>query len=269
MKVSTHWLKDFVKTRQSIQQMANSLTMAGLEVKKMESAGDDLIFDLEITTNRPDWLSHYGVARELAAVLGLPLKALDLQKRAPASASPWKIELDHSEACPYYTGILLQNVQHAPTPDWMQKRLLACGVRSIDLFVDITNYVLLETGQPLHAFDADLLAGQKIRVRSAKKGETFEAIDGSLLKLDPEDLMIADDHQSVALAGVMGGKQSEVNPGTKNVFLESAFFHPRWVRRSSRRHNLVSESSYRFERRVDPEGVDIGRERAPNYLSVR
>ncbi len=265
MKISTNWLKEFVTVTPPLEGLAERLTMAGLEVKKIESRPDvkDTVFEVEVTTNRPDWLSHLGVAREIRAVenTGLKLPPTQNPEHRPMP-SGWKIELKEAEGCPYYTACLIEGVELRETPDWMRNRLGACGVRSINLIVDITNYVLLEMGQPLHAFDADLLRGKEIQIRRAKPDEKFTAIDGTNYSLAVEDLVIADSQRAVALAGVMGGKESEVNERTRNILLESAFFHPRWVRKSSVRHGLSTESSYRFERRVDPESVDLGRERS-------
>lgn len=265
MKVSTNWLKDFVTLAPPLEDIADRLTMAGLEVKKIETVPDkkDTIFEVEITTNRPDWLSHVGVAREIAAVqnTGLKLPPVDKASNRPMPKG-WNISLKEQDGCPYYTGIYMEGIQHNPTPDFMKDRLAACGIRSISLIVDITNYVLLETGQPLHAFDADLLTGQEIQVRKARPNEAFTAINGGEIKLGTNDLVISDKDKAVALAGIMGGKDSEVNNRTRNIFLESAYFHPRWVRQSSRRHGIASESSYRFERRIDADGVDFARDRA-------
>ncbi|MBI3306922.1 MAG: phenylalanine--tRNA ligase subunit beta [Candidatus Omnitrophica bacterium] len=269
MKISTNELKDFVKISPPIERVAEGLTMAGLEVKKVELAagGKDFVFEIEITSNRPDWLSHLGVAREIAAVENLPLKMPDvlMPSKQPMPAG-WKLSLKEMEGCPYYTGVLIEGIHWAPTPEFMKERLQACGLRSINLIVDITNYVLLEVGQPLHAFDADLLKGREIQIRRAKAEELMTSIDQSQLKLGTQDLVIADQEHPVALAGVMGGANSEVNDRTRNIFLESAFFNPRWVRRTSRRLAISSESSYRFERRVDPNGVDLGRDRALYFI---
>ncbi len=269
MKLSVEWLKDFVKLSPPLEKIAEQLTLAGLEVKKIEpTPGDkDTLFEVEITSNRPDWLSHLGVAREISAVEGLSLKLPQVDKAAnrPMPAG-WKINLKELEACPYYTGVYIEGIQNNPTPDFIRDRLATCGVRSIHLIVDITNYVLLEMGQPLHAFDADLLAGQEIQIRKAKPEEKLTAINGGVLVLGNNDLVIADRDKSTALAGIMGGKDTEVTSRTRNIFLESAFFSPRWVRQSSRRLGISSDSSYRFERRVDPEGVDLGRERAISLI---
>lgn len=265
MKISTNWLKDFVELAPPVARIAERLTLAGLEVKKCEPLAhpSDTLFEIEITSNRPDWLSHWGVAREIAAVENLSLKNPVVDPEAGRIPPPgWKIQLKDAGGCPYYTGVLIEGITEHKTPDFIVNRLLACGIRSINLIVDITNYVLLEIGQPLHAFDADLLRGKEIVVRKSKPGEKFTLINGTEIELKPEDLLIADSDRAVALAGVMGGKDSEISDKTRNVFLESAFFNPGRVRKTSRTHQLVSDSSYRFERRVDPEGVDLGRSRA-------
>ncbi len=272
MKISTNWLKDFVALAPPLERIAERLTLAGLEVKKVEATPDrkDVVFEIEITTNRPDWLSHLGVAREIAAVENTALKVPWASAKAEASRTPahgWKIHLKDQDACPYYTGVYMEGIDPSlPAPDFMRDRLTACGVRPVSLIVDITNYVLLETGQPLHAFDADLLRGKEILVRRARSGEKMTAIDGKELILEPSDLVIADADRAVALAGIMGGRETEISARTRNIFLESAFFLPRGVRLSSRRIGLSSDSSYRFERRVDPEGVDLGRERAVSLI---
>lgn len=265
MKISTNWLKDFVTLPPPLEGLADRLTMAGLEVKRIEAKPElrDTVFEVEVTTNRPDWLSHIGVAREIRAVgnTGLKMPPLENPEHRPMPAG-WKLDLKESTGCPYYTACLIEGVEGRETPEWMKNRLLACGLRSVNLVVDITNYGLLELGQPLHAFDADLLHGKEIQVRRAKSGETFLALNGVRYPLSPEDLVIADRDRAVAIAGVMGGRETEVNERTRNILIESAFFSPRWVRKTSLRHGLASESSYRFERRVDPETVDLGRERA-------
>ncbi len=266
MKVSLDWLQEYIKLSPPHERIAERLTLAGLEVEKVTPVPHlrDTLFEVEVTTNRPDWLSHVGVAREIAAVENIAFKLPEIEDGTTnrGTAGSWKLDLKEIEGCPYYSGVLIEGITSRETPEFMKRRLEACGIRSIDLLVDITNYVLLETGQPLHVFDADLLKGQEIRIRRAKAGEKFVAIDGAELELSREDLVIADKEQAVALAGVMGGKHSEVSEKTRNVLLESAYFHPQWVRRTSRKFSLASESSYRFERRVDPEGVDFGRERA-------
>ncbi len=280
MRISTNWLKDFVELAPPVARIADRLTLAGLEVKKCEqlTQPSDTLFEIEITSNRPDWLSHFGVAREIAAVENISLKNPVVDSEAGRTPPPgWKIQIKDVAGCPYYTGVLIEGITETQTPDFIVNRLLACGIRSINLIVDITNYVLLEVGQPLHAFDADLIRGKEIVVRKPKQGEKFALINGAQIELKPDDLVIADSDRAVALAGVMGGKDSEISDKTRNVFLESAFFNPGRVRKTSRIHQLSSDSSYRFERRVDPEGVDLGRSRAlaliqkyakPRYMSA-
>lgn len=265
MKVSANWLQDFIKLSPPLEKTAENLTLAGLEVNALTPVPElkDSLLEVEVTTNRPDWLSHLGVAREIAAVENLSLKLPDIEtaKNRPPAAG-WKLQVKEAEGCPYYSGVLIEGITAYETPDFIRDRLAACGIRTIHIIVDITNYVLLEVGQPLHAFDADLVQGREIRVRRAKDNEKMTAIDGSELTLTKDDLVIADENRAVALAGVMGGRDTEVNEKTRNVFLESAYFHPRWIRQSARRHGLSTDSSYRFERRVDPENADFGRERA-------
>lgn len=224
----------------------------------------DVVLDVEVTPNRPDWLSHYGVAREVAALEGTLLDA-------PVVWSPGKTAAEKPEVsveivdfadCPRYTAHLARNVRVGPSPRWMQQRLLAVGMRPISNVVDITNYVMLELGQPLHAFDRDRLHGKKIIVRRAAPGETLRTLDDEDRALAPEDLVIADGNGPVALAGVMGGAGSEVSAETQDVLLESASFAPSLVRATSRRLQLISESSYRFERGADWEGVELGARRA-------
>ncbi len=266
MKISTDWLKDFVELKPPILDHALALTEAGLEVEAVEkAAAGDTVFQVEVTTNRPDWLSHQGVARELSAIHGIPLvkpKIADEKKNSRTPPPGWKIISRDLEACPYYTGVLIEGISERKIPEFIQRRLESCGLRSINLIVDITNYVLLELGQPLHAYDADVLVGQQIVVRRARKDEKLTAISGAVLNLTDQDLVIADSENALALAGVMGGKNSEISAQSRNVFLEAAHFQPRTVRHSARRHQLSTDSSYRFERRVDPALVDLARLRA-------
>jgi len=271
MKISTDWLKDFVDLKPPIPNHAEALTEAGLEVESIEkSASGDTVFQVEVTTNRPDWLSHWGVARELSAIHGMALLKPVIADEKKLSRTPpagWKVIAKDSEACPYYTGILIEGITESKIPDFILRRLESCGLRSINLIVDITNYVLLELGQPLHAFDADKLVGKQILIRRARKSEKLILISGATIELNEQDLVIADSEKALALAGVMGGKESEVSALSKNIFLESAHFIPRPVRDSARRHLLSTDSSYRFERRVDPCLVDMARLRAIQLIS--
>lgn len=214
----------------------------------------DVLLDLEITPNRPDLLSHLGLARELAALTGLPLKGeahhavTDLKTRA---ATADEIRLDAPDACPLYIARIIRGVKVAPSPEWLQKRLHSIGLRPINNLVDITNYILMEMGQPLHAFDLAKLNGG-IVVRHAAEGETLVALDGQTCALQTDDLVIADQSKPLAIAGVMGGLDSGVTETTTDVLLEVAYFQPSGIRRTSRRLGLHTDSAYRFERGADP-----------------
>jgi len=217
----------------------------------------DAIFDLDVTPNRPDLLSHFGLARELAALfeLSAPKVAVKLKPGRRRVTEAVKLEVDDADRCPLYAGRVIENVRVGPSPDWVQRRLLALEQRPVSNVVDATNLVLLELGQPLHAFDLDRLRGHRVVVRRAKCGEPLRLLDGTNLELADDDLVIADGEAPVALAGVMGGMESEVSEGTTRLMLESALFAPAAVRRTAKRHGLHSEASHRFERGVDPEMV--------------
>ncbi|WP_375773561.1 phenylalanine--tRNA ligase subunit beta [Archangium gephyra] len=214
---------------------------------------DDVVLEVNVTPNRPDALSHLGVAREVAVATGGALRPPQpklAESGAPASEKA-KVRIEDPVRCPRYAARVIENVKIGPSPQWLQDRLKACGVRPISNVVDVTNFVLLEYGQPLHAFDLEKVAGQEIIVRTAKPGEKMTTLDGKERALSPEDLLICDRDRAQALAGVMGGQDSEVSAGTTRVLLESAFFQPSSIRRSSKRHGLHTEASHRFERGVD------------------
>ena len=223
----------------------------------------DLLLELEITPNRPDWLSHYGVAREIGVFTGAPVKAPEFPcpEMRPAGEAA-RIE---AAECSYYTLRKISGVKVGPSPQWLRDRLAAIGVRSINNVVDVTNYVLFELGQPLHAFDAAKVSGG-LRVRHAQEGENFHALDGKIYALKPAYLVISDDRAPLALAGVMGGEDSGVTEATTDILLESAVFDPATVRRTSRTLGLLSDSSYRFERGVDPEMVASASARAVGLI---
>ena len=257
MKVPLEWLKAYVAIRLAPEALAERLTMAGLEVTGIEQGPSGPVFDLEITPNRADCLSIIGVAREVAAITGQRLKPTSAQGsglraqgkgRKPPAPSPQpttslSIHIDDQRDCMRYIGRLIENVTIKPSPQWMQRRLLACGARPINNLVDITNYVLLEYGQPLHAFDADRLSRQIIRVRRATTNEPITTLDGVARTLRPDTLVIADAKQPIAVAGVMGAVGSEVAERTTRVLLESALFDPVTVRRTARTLGLASDSS--------------------------
>lgn len=224
----------------------------------------DYVFSMEITPNRPDLLGLLGIAREAAALFGAKLKwpAFDLHEEGEGVEGAVSVAVENSADCPRYTARLLTNALVDQSPFWLRRRLALAGVKAINNFVDITNYVLLECGQPLHAFDFAKLAEKKIIVRRAKDGEKITALDGLEYKLNPQMLVIADGLQPVAIAGVMGGEKSSIQPGTSSILLESACFQPALIRQTSKTLGLASESSYRFERGVDINQVDFASRRA-------
>ena len=229
----------------------------------------EVVFDLEITPNRPDCLSILGLAREVAVLYGLPLRRPEPVLReggAPASTEV-QVDVEDSADCPRYTARIVRGLTVKPSPDWMQRRLRLCGIRPINNLVDVTNYVLLESGQPLHAFDRALLKKNRIAVRRARSNEVLVTLDEQARTLSPELLVIADGTDPVALAGVMGGAGSEIRSSTTEVLLESASFHPSLVRNASRSVGLRTESSHRFERGVDIEGVEWASRRAACLLA--
>jgi phenylalanyl-tRNA synthetase beta chain len=211
----------------------------------------DTVLDIEVTPNRPDWLCHLGVAREVAALYGTKLNPPRVLKPASSGALGWKVEIESFADCPRYTAHGCDNVAVGPSPRWLQNRLRAVGQRPINNVVDVTNYVLFELGQPLHAFDRERLSGGVISVRRAGRKQTVTTLDDVSRQIQADDLIIADGDGPVALAGVMGLASSEVHAGTTSLLLESAFFAPQLIRSCSRRLGLVSESSYRFEREAD------------------
>ncbi len=221
----------------------------------------DHVFEIGVTPNRPDALGHVGLARELAALYELPfaLPAASKPKRDAVGelAKLVSITISDVERCPHYGAAMVQGVRVAPSPTWLRYRLESLGIRSISNVVDITNYVLLLFGHPIHGFDFNLVRGGRIDVRRARSGEMMTTLEGAERKLDPDDLVIADGEGAVALAGVMGGAGSEIRENTERVLIECAWFWPRGVRRSSRRHGLHTESSHRFERGVDPSDVHL------------
>lgn len=259
MLVSWKWLQEYVALNVSPAELTHRLMMAGLNHESTEEkGGGDFCIDLEITSNRPDCLGHIGVAREAAVLLEQSLK---VPQPAPKTAGEpieksAQIRIDAPELCPRYSARLLRGVKVKPSPSWLVERLATIGQPAINNVVDVTNYVLMECGQPLHAFDFKKLAGGQIIVRRATDGEQFPAIDHKTYTLTSDMCVIADAKRPVALAGVMGGLDTEVSPSTTDVLIESAQFAPLAVRGASRKLKLHSDSSYRFERGTDPAGVD-------------
>lgn len=231
----------------------------GTSLREAMPSTHDWIFDIDLTPNRPDCLGHVGLAREVAALYNLPFGTQGPD--APARVSKGSITnqvsvtIEDTERCPHYGAALVVDVKVGPSPIWLRHRLESLGIRSISNVVDVTNLVLLEFGHPIHAFDLDLVRGAQIVVRLAREGETLKTLDGVDRALSPDDLVIADGEGAVGLAGVMGGANSEIRQETRRVLIECAFFEPRGIRRTSRRHGLHTEASHRFERGVDPRAV--------------
>lgn len=225
---------------------------------------DDVTFELKVTPNRADCLSHYGLARELGCLLNKPVKQPEVLTQFSNASTQQKIKLEvkNAELCPRYCGRYIAGVKIGPSPAWLQKRLEAVGQNSINNVVDVTNYVMLEMGQPLHAFDADMLAGSTVIVRQAQPKEKFKTLKEEEITLNGEELVICDSQKPVALAGVIGGLNSGVSDATKNIFLESAFFKAMSVRKSSRTHGVETDSAYRFSRGVDPSSTAAIMDRA-------
>jgi phenylalanyl-tRNA synthetase beta chain len=255
MIVSWNWLNDYVKPGLSVEETAERLTMSGMNLETIEPKGNDFAVDLEVTSNRPDCLGHLGVAREVgvlaAATVVRPEPDL---KTVPGPGIP--VEVQCPDLCPSYSARVIRGVKIGPSPAWLRERLEAVGLASVNNVVDATNYVLMECGQPLHAFDLDQLGGGKIVVRRALENETLEAIDHRTYKLAGTMCTICDASKPIALGGVMGGARSEVSATTRNIVIESAAFLPASIRSTARALNLHSPASYRYERGVDLTQLD-------------
>lgn len=236
--------------------LAEKLTMAGLEVTSLEERDGDFVFEIEVTANRPDCLSVVGIAREVAAITGKKLKVVTGSAGRRVSGKSLRIEIEDKKDCPLYTAKIIKDVKVGLSPDWLKKRLELVGVRSVNNIVDITNYILFTYGEPLHAFDLGKLSGDRIIIRRGKPQEKITTIDNVQKILNPGILVIADKDRPVAIAGIMGGKDTEVTAGTKDILLEAALFNPTVIRRARQNLGLQSESSYRFERGVDLETVE-------------
>ena len=264
MKISVNWLKEFVDIASSPRELKRDLTMIGMNTEALTQVGDDWVLDVEVTTNRPDCLSHYGAARELATHYRQALKKIEVvvkESGGPAQGAA-SIEISDPDLCARYCGRVVQNVQVGPSPNWLVKRLEAVGQRPINNVADVTNFVLMELGHPLHAFDLSRLSQHKIIVRRAKPGEPLRTLDGVDRTLTRDNLVIADATHPVALAGVMGGEESEIAASTRAVLLESAWFEPVSIRRTSKSQGMHTEASHRFERGADIQMAPLALDRA-------
>ena len=262
MNISYNWLKDLIDIDTPPDQLSQRLTNVGLAVEGIHQHGDDFVFDIDLTSNRPDCLSHLGVAREIAAILDKPLRPRKNFEKSLSPADQKLVTIGDPELCHRFTARIIRNVKVGASPKWLVDRLEAIGERSINNVADITNYVMHELGQPMHAFDLDKLAENRIVVRRAKNGEAITTLDEIERELDSTMLAICDAEKPVAIAGVMGGLNSSISDDTFNVLLEVAYFKRENIRASSRTLGLTTEASYRFERGVDIEYLHAASDRA-------
>jgi phenylalanyl-tRNA synthetase beta chain len=255
MKISPHWLRDFVDLPVDYPRLADELTLAGVAVEGISGSGDNTVFEMEITTNRPDAMNHFGVAREASALYDLPLRLIEPKLPAPQGKSDVTIDIQEPELCPRFTAREIRGASIKPSPANIAHRLQLLDQRPISNAVDATNYVLWESGKPTHVFDLDLLEGRRLVIRKARAGETLKTLDGVERKLTTDDLVVADAKKPVGLAGVMGGFDTMITERTKNILIESAWWDPVTVRRMSKRHGIHTDASHRFERGADFEST--------------
>lgn len=273
MKFSVGWLGDHVAVADASgpDGVRRLLDRAGFPVEAAEGSKADVLFDVEITPNRPDAMSHRGLAREVAAMAGLPFTGRSKDRREPAVDGPAVHELAHVQIdvprlCRRFGARVIRGVRSAPSPDRVRGRLAAIGGKPIDAAVDATNYTLWDLGQPLHAFDLDRLRGGRVIVRKARRGEKLVTLDGVERTLEPADVVVADAERAVSLAGIMGGLDTAVSGSTKNVLLEAAWWDPVAIRRTSRRLGMHTDASHRFERGADPEAIPEALDLAASLL---
>src|SRR3984893_7700437 len=271
MKISPQWVRDFVDLDVNYHQLADDLTLAGIAVESVSGEGDGTIFEMDITTNRPDAMNHYGVARECSAIYDLPLKAIEPQlpvstQPGEDAGPPFSIDIQDEQGCARFTARVIRNVTIKPSPEKIVRRLGLLDQRPINNAVDATNYTLWEMGKPTHVFDLDLLEGGKIVVRRARHGEVLKTLDGVERKLTPEDLVVADAKKPVGLAGTMGGVDTMITEKTRNILIESAWWDPVTIRKTSRRHAIHTDASHRFERGADFESTVLSCDRVAELI---
>ncbi|MGA9528372.1 MAG: phenylalanine--tRNA ligase subunit beta [Terriglobales bacterium] len=266
MKISPAWLRDFVDLPVDYRRLADELTLAGVAVEGISGEGDSTVYEMEITTNRPDAMNHYGVAREASALYDLPLRAIEPKLPAAQGKSDVTIDIQEPELCPRFTAREIRGAQVKPSPAKIQSRLALLDQRPISNAVDATNYVLWESGKPTHVFDLDLLEGRRLVIRKARAGEMLKTLDGVERKLTPDDLVVADAVKAVGLAGVMGGFDTMITERTNNILIESAWWDPVTVRRMSKRHGIHTDASHRFERGADFESTTASTNRVAELI---
>ncbi|MGO9401954.1 MAG: phenylalanine--tRNA ligase subunit beta [Terriglobales bacterium] len=266
MKISPHWLRDFVDLRVDYARLADELTLAGIAVEGISGSGDSTVFEMDITTNRPDAMNHYGVAREASALYDLPLRPIEPKLPPSQGKSEVTIDIQEPALCPRFTAREVRGAAIKPSPANIAARLQLIDQRPISNAVDATNYVLWESGKPTHVYDLDLLEGRRLVIRKAQAGETLKTLDGVERKLSAEDLVVADARKPVGLAGVMGGFDTMITERTKNILIESAWWDPVTVRRMSKRHGLHTDASHRFERGADFESTVVSTNRVAELI---
>jgi phenylalanyl-tRNA synthetase beta chain len=261
MKISPQWVREFVELNVDDRRLAEDLTGVGIAVEGISGAGADTVFEMEIGTNRPDAMNHYGVAREAAAIYDLPLKQLSAFTHQPAAKTSheasFPIVVEEPQLCPRFSARVIRGTKIKVSPEKITHRLQVLDQRPISNAVDATNYVLWEIGKPTHVFDMDLLEGGRLIIRKAKNGEKLKTLDGVERTLTSEDLVVADAKKPVGLAGVMGGFDTMITDKTRNILIESAWWDPGIVRKMSRRHGLHTDASHRFERGADFESTAL------------
>src|SRR5689334_6497465 len=263
MLISYDWLKEYIDTKLTPEELRDRLTNVGLAIDAVEQHNADAVLDVEVPSNRPDCLSYVGIAREVSVIERKPLHLPEIKsfKTEGRAGDLTAVEIKDPDLCPRYAARLVRGVKIAPSPEWLVKRLETIGQRPINNVADITNYVLHELGQPLHAFDFHKLGGHRIVVRRASAGEKLKTLDGVERTVTNDMLVIADAEKPVALAGIMGGEESEISSATTDVLIESAYFDPDSVRRTARQLGMDTEASRRFERGADCEGVSFAQDR--------
>lgn len=268
MKIVYDWLKEFVDVTASPTELRARLSLAGIAIDSIEDSAAGPVLDAEVTANRPDCLGHYGVAREVAAIYRVATKPVQpkFREAAEKTANVARVEIESPDLCGRYTARVLRGVKIQPSPDWLRQCLEAIGQNSINNVVDITNYVMFELGQPLHAFDLDKITERRIVVRRAKPGEKMRTLDGVERTLASDMCVIADASHAVGIGGVMGGAESEISFSSRNLLIESAWFDPISVRRTSKALGLRTEASYRFERGSDPEMAELASRRTAELI---
>lgn len=267
MRFSYNWLQSFFEKKlPTPKKLATLLSLHSFEVEGIEEKEGDFVFEIDVLPNRPDCYSHLGLAREISALLGFKFKIPKATFKEVEQKTQNFVKVEVKDGCLRYTGKVILNPQIGPSPSWMQKRLSICGINPINNVVDITNYVMLEVGQPLHAFDLEKIEGGKIVIRFARRGEEILTLDEEKYLLDKNILVIADSKKPIAIAGIKGGKESAISPTTKIVFLESANFDPRVIKKGSRIIDLYTDSSKRFEHGLDLNLTKLAIERASTLL---